>query len=118
MTASDLAKALSAAAISADRFTIESKWHAPDVPAFEPGTAHAGFHSLDDQITLEFCDRSDDHDQGAAQRAACVDLFAERDELDCETAQFVEDFEEMLYRTGDPIAGPDQDDIELAAAAI
>ena len=88
------------------------------MPAFEPGTAHAGFHSLDDQVALEFCDRADDHGQGAAQRAACVDLFAERDELDFETAQFVEDFEEMLYRTDDPIAGPDQDDIELAAAAI
>ena len=67
---------------------------------------------------FEFGDRSDDDDDGAAQRAARVDLLAEADELDVEPVQLVEHFEEVPGRAGDAIAGPDQDDIEAAAAGI
>ncbi len=47
-----------------------------------------------------------------------VDLLAEADELDVEPVQLIEHLEEMLHRAGDPVRGPDQQDVETAAAAI
>ena len=61
-----LAQALSAFAIAQDGWTVKLEWLAADVPAFEPGAAHAGAHQLDDQVALEFSDGSDDDDNGAA----------------------------------------------------
>ncbi len=91
---------------------------ASDVPAFETSAPHAGAHPLDDQVAFELGDGADDDDDGAAQRAAGVDLFAEADELDAEPVQLVEHFEEVPDRAGDPIGSPDQDHIEAAAAGI
>ncbi len=82
MVTSDLAQALSQAAISTDGFVVEDKWHASDVPAFEPGAPHTGADPLDDQIAFKLGYCSDDDDDGAAQWAARVDLLAERNELD------------------------------------
>ena len=62
------------------------------MPAFEPGPPHAGLDSLDDQVVFQFCDGADDNDQGAAQRAARVDLLAEADELYIDALQFIESY--------------------------
>ncbi len=97
---------------------VEVERLASDVPAFELGAAHAGAHPLDDQVALQFGDRADDHHDGAAQRAARVDLLAEADELDVEPVQLVEHFEEVLHGPGDPVRSPDQHDVEAAAAGI
>ena len=90
----------------------------PMCRAFEPGAPHAGADPLDDQVAFEFGDGADDDHDGAAQRAAGVDLLAEADELDVEPVQLVEHFEEVPDRPGDPVRRPDQDDIEAAAAGI
>jgi hypothetical protein len=37
-----------------------------DMPAFQPGTTHAGAHSFDDEISLEFGDGPDDDDDGSS----------------------------------------------------
>ena len=103
MASSDLAKALSAAAIGTDRYVIESQWHATDVPVLEPGPAHTGFHPLNDQVAFEFSDRGDDDHDGPAERPAGVDVFPEADELDVETVEFIEHFEVLLHRPGDSI---------------
>jgi hypothetical protein len=84
----------------------------------EPGTPHAGAHSLDDQVTLKFSDRSDDDHDGSAQRAGRIDIFTEADELDVEPVQLVEHFEEVPGGACDPIARPDQDNLEPTAAGI
>ena len=89
-----------------------------DVAAFEPGAPHAGAHPLDDQVAFELGDGADDDHDGAAQRPAGVDLFTETDELDFEAVQLVQNFKEVLDRSGDPIRGPDQDHVEAAAASI
>ena len=75
-------------------------------------------HSLDDQVTFEFGDGADDDHDGPAQRAGSVDLLAEADELDVEPVELVEHFEEVFHRSGDPVAGPDQDHIEASAASV
>src|SRR5579864_9059655 len=105
-------------AISEDSGAIEFERPAADVAPFEAGAPPAGAHPLDDQVAFELRDGPDDHHDGAAQRAAGVDLLAEADELDVEPVQFVQDFEEVPSRAGDAIAGPDQDHIEAAAAGV
>ena len=99
----DLAKALPSLTVSDDRFAIEIKRLASNGPAFELGAPHTGAHPFDDQVTFELGDGPDDHDDGPAQRTAGVDIFPERNELDVEPVQFVEDIEEVLHRAGDPI---------------
>jgi len=101
-----------------DGGAIENKRFTPDVTAFELRPPHACPHPLDDQVAFELCDRTDDHDDGPAQRTAGVDLFAETDELDVQPVQFVEYIEEVLHRSGDAIGSPDQDDVETTAAGI
>ena len=95
MFSRDLAQALTEPAIATDRFPVEVQRLATDVLAFELGPAHAGPDPLDDQVAFEFGDRPDDDHDGAAQRAAGVDLFTEADELDVEPVQFIEHFEEV-----------------------
>jgi len=114
----DLAETLPAPAFSKDGITIESKRWTSDMLAIEPGAPHAGAHPLDDQAAFKFRDRTDDHDDGAAQRPAGVDLFAEADELDVQSVEFVEHFQEVPSRASDAITGPDQNNIEAAAAGV
>ena len=118
MVFGDLAQTATMLAIAEDRFAIKIKWAASDVSAFEPRSAHAGTDSLDNEVAFELSDGSDDDYEGAAQRAAGVDLLAEADELDVQPVQFVEHFEEVFDRAGDPIRGPDQDHVEASAAGI
>jgi hypothetical protein len=113
-----LAKALTLVAIAQDAGAIEIEWLTPDGTAFELRPSHAGAHSLDDQVSFQFRDGSDDDYDGATQWAAGVDLFAERDELDVEAVQLVQSFKEVFHRSGDPVRGPDQDHIEAAAAGV
>ncbi len=96
MTSGDLPQAVSAGGDRRGWPHRRVQWIAADVPAFEPGSAHAGAHSLDDQVAFELGDRTDDDDDGPAQRAGRVDLFAEADELDIDAVQLVQDFEEVL----------------------
>ncbi len=113
-----LAETLSAAAITEDGFAIHFDRFSADVPSFEAGPAHAGADPLDNQVALQLGYGADDDDDGPTQRAGCVDRLAERDELDVRPVQFVQYFEELPYRAGDPIRGPDQDHIDAAAAGI
>jgi len=118
MIAGDMPKALTAAAIAEDAFPVEYQRIAPDVAALELGSPHAGSHPLDDQVAFELRDRTDDDHDGPAQRAGRIDRFAEADELDVETVELIQDLEEVPGGAGYAIAGPYQDDIELAAAGI
>jgi hypothetical protein len=113
-----LSQAETALAILEDRFSIKNQWLAPDLPPFEPSTAHAGPDPLDDQVTFQLGDSADDDHDRPAQRTAGVDLLSEADELDVDPIQLVEDFQKMPHRTCDPIASPDQDNVELPAARI
>ena len=113
----ELSEIASALTVAKHGITIELEWTSSDVAAFEPGATHAGADSLDDQVALQFSYCSDDHNS-AAQRAAGVDLFAIADELDVEPVQLIENFKEVFHRPGDAVRGPDQHDIESAAAGI
>jgi hypothetical protein len=65
------------------------------VPSFELGASHAGAYPFADQVAFEFCDRSDDDDDGAAQRAAGVDLFAEADVLNTLLIELIKKLKEV-----------------------
>src|ERR1035441_5214868 len=102
-----LAQALPVLPAAEDRGSIEDQGFATDVPAFELSASHYGAHPLDDQAAFQFCDCTDDDHNGPAERAAGIDLFPEADELDIQSVQFIEHFEEVLHRPGDPIGSPD-----------
>ena len=99
ITLRQLAKALTLVAIAQDADAIEVEWLAPDGTAFELRPSHAGAHSLDDQVTFQLGNGSDNHHHRTTQWAAGVDLFAERDELDVEAVQLVQSFKEVFDRS-------------------
>jgi len=113
-----LSQALAVLPAAADGGPIEDQRFPSDVPALKLGPPHSGAHPFDDQAALELGDGADDHHDRSSQRPGRVDLFAEGDELDVEPVQFIQDFEEVLSGSGDPVASPDKDDVELAAAGI
>ena len=113
-----LTEALTALPIPEDGDAVEVEWLASDVLAFELGPPHSRPHPLDDEAPLQLSNHPDDDDDRPAQGAAGVDLLAERDELDVEVDQFIQNLEEVLDRPGDPVGSPDQDDVEPAAASI
>ncbi len=80
--------------VAADGLAIQHQRIASDVPAFQTGTPHAGADPPDDEVAFALGDRTDDHDNRAAQGIACVDLLAEADELDVEPVELIEDVEE------------------------
>ena len=93
----DLAQAHSVLTIAKDGCAIEFKRSSSDMPALEPGAPHAGSHPLDDQRSLQLRDGSDDDHDGAAQRAAGIDLLPEAGILDPDPVQLVQDIEEVLH---------------------
>ncbi len=86
----DLAKALTAFAVSLDSSAVQDQWVSADVLAFEPGAPHAGAYPLDDQVAFQFGNGADDDHDDPAQRAAGIDIFPEADVLDVQPAQFVQ----------------------------
>ena len=88
------------------------------MPALQPGTAHPCPDPLDDEVAFQFCDGSDDDDNGPPERAAGIEIFAEADELDFQVVEFVQHFEEVPNGPGDPVRGPHQDYLEATTASI
>src|ERR1017187_3644775 len=106
MSLRDLAKALALASVALDSGVVQFQRIAANVAAFEACAPHAGAHSFDDQIAFKLSDGADDDDDGPAQRAAGVDVFPERDELDLEPTQLVQDVEVVLHRPGYSVRCP------------
>ncbi len=95
MGGGDLAEALSTIPFPEHRDPVDVDGPASDVAAFEPGSAHAGPDSFDDEVPLQLGDRADDDDDGAAERTAGIEVLAERDVLDVETVEFIQHLEEV-----------------------
>src|SRR5665213_3028492 len=74
-----------------------------DMPALQPGATHACPYPFDDEVAFQLGDRSDDDDDGPAERAAGIDALPEADELDAETIEFVQHFKEVPDGPGDPV---------------
>src|ERR1019366_5369466 len=114
----DVGQTVAAGAVSEDSNPIDLEWTPSDMPALQPGAAHPCPHPFDDEVTLEFGDRSDDDDDGPPQRAAGVEVLAEADELYIQPVELVPHFREVPHGPGDPVRGPHQDYLETAAAGI
>jgi hypothetical protein len=63
-------------------------------------------------------DRADDDHDGPAQRASGVDILSEADELDVKPVQFIQYFKVVLDRASYPVAGSDQNHIEVVTASV
>ena len=118
MIPGDGSQTVSMLSVSDDGFSIQIECGPADVSALEPRAAHAGANSLDDQVAFEFSDSSDDYDDGSAQWPARIDLLAEADELDSETVELIQEFEEVSNRTGNAIGCPHQNDIEATPVRV
>ena len=101
-----------------DRSAIQIEGYAAHVPPFQLRAAHAGSNAFDNQVAFEFGDGPDDDNDGAAQRAAGVDVLAETYELDTEVIEVIKDFEEVAYAARHAIEGPNQHHIEAMAAGV
>src|SRR5258708_4461394 len=118
MALGDLSKALATLTVLLDSGAIQYQRLTTDGLTFQTSAPHAGAHPFDDQAALELSDGADDYDDGAAQRAAGIDVFSEADVLNADPLQLVEHLEEVLHRSGYSVRSPDQNDIEPAAASI
>jgi hypothetical protein len=118
MSFGDLSNTLTTLTVLLDGEVVQYQRSSADALAFKAGAPHAGAHPLDDQTAFKLSDGADDYDDGAAQRAASVDIFSEADELHFQAIQIVEYFKEVPSGAGDTIAGPDQHGIEAAAASV
>src|SRR5581483_1226906 len=78
----DFGQAVSVDAVAQHAGTINLRRAAPDTLALELGAPHAGTYPFDDQVAFEFRHGGNERHQGPAQRAACIQLFPEADELD------------------------------------
>jgi hypothetical protein len=93
MSFGDLAQALATLTVLLDGEIVQYQGISADV--FEAGAPHAGGHSLDDQVAFKFGDGADDDNDSPAQWAGGIDAFPEGDELDLESAQFIQNLQEV-----------------------
>jgi hypothetical protein len=114
----DVGQAIAAVAVPEDCNPVDLEWTSADVPALQPGATHSCPYPFDDEIALQFGDRSDDDDDGPSERAAGIEILPEANELDAEVVEFVQHFEEVPHGPGDPVRSPHQDYLEAAAAGI
>jgi hypothetical protein len=118
MRLSDLAETLASIAILENSNPVDIERPPADVSPLQPGAAHSCPHPFDDEIAFEFCDSADDDDDGPPERIAGIKILAEADELDVEMVELIQHFEEVAHGPGDPVRGPDQKHLEVAAARI
>src|SRR5581483_8189446 len=114
----DFGQAEAASPVPKDGGTVYVERTAADMSSFELGAAHAGADALDNQVPLQLSDSRDDDDHGAAERADCVEVFAEGNELDIQAVEFIYDLEEVPGRSRQSITRPDEQDIELASPCV
>ena len=101
-------EAVSLCPVAPQGLVIDVERWASDALAFQPGTPHAGFNTLDNEVALQFGNRADDDHHGSAQRPAGVDVLPEGNKLEAEMVEFVEHFQEVADRASDAIESPHQ----------
>ena len=104
--------------ITHDLLSIDIQRCPANSPHFQFRSTHPGFHALDDEISFEFGNRTDDDNHSAAQSTASVDVFAVADKLDANTIQFIQYFEKMPYASGHSVESGHKHDIEFAPTSV
>ncbi len=95
MSPGDLAEALAVLAVQNDSLAIQIERWTADGPAFETCPPHAGTHPFDDQAPLQLGDDADDDDDRPAQWSGGIEGLSEGDELDLQSIELVQHFEEV-----------------------
>src|SRR3954465_842343 len=105
-------------AVVADLLGVNGERRPPDLAAIELGAAHAALDSFHDQAALELGDSADDDQQSPAHGSSGIDVLAQRDELDVDALELVEQLEEVASAARQSVAGPYQDQVDAAAAGV
>jgi len=106
------------ATVKHDLSAVDVEPRTPDLSSFELRPSHSRPHALDNQASFKFGNGSNDDNHGATKRRVRIYVFAEADEADVQTTEFVQNFEEVFHRAGHPVECPDQHHIESPAPGI
>jgi len=98
--------------------SVDVQWRSANSSPFQFRSPHPGFHALDDEISFEFRNRSDDDNYCSAKWTISVDVLAEADELDAKMIQFIEHLEKVPDASCYTVESHDQNDIEFSASSI
>jgi hypothetical protein len=99
-------------------FPIDLQFWSSEMTTIQPCPPQPGLQSFLNHRPLQFRNRSLDCQYCSPQRSAGIGLFPEADELDIRAPHFLEDVKEVHDRSGQPVAGPYEQHIELALAGI
>ena len=113
-----LTQAAAKLSLPGDSTLVEIERAASDMASFQARSSHAGANAFDNQTALEFRNGTNDNDDRSAQRAAAVDVFSKREELDSEAVQFIERFQKMPYGARHPVEPRDRDHIETMPRCV
>jgi hypothetical protein len=86
--------------------------------ALAAGTGETGMDALLDDRSLELSEHTEHLKQGAAGRSCGIDALYMQIEIDTAGVNFAEERHEVLKRTAQPVNGPGEEHIELAARGV
>ena len=64
------------------------------------------------------CDGRDNYNHRSPERATSIEILSEADELDLESTEFIQHFQEMARRAGQSIRSPDHHHLETSATGV
>ena len=99
----DVGQAVAPIAVPEDSNPVDLERTPADMPALQPGPAHPGTYPFDDEVPLQLGDGADDDDDGPSQRATGIEVLPKTYELDLQMVEFIQHFEEVPDRAGDPV---------------
>jgi len=97
----DFSQAVAASAILQHAATVDiDVGGTTNANSFQLSSAHPGSDSFDDQVAFQFSNGGEDNHNGPSQRAAGIELYLAGNELQVQVMELIEQFQEVLRRTG------------------
>jgi hypothetical protein len=118
MRLGDLRQAHTGAAVSNHLLPIHIETRTPDLPTFKPRPFHACLDTFDEQASFQLAHRANDDEQCPTKCPLCINTLALTNKLNAHAVQFVDGLEQVLRRTRQPVARPDQQNIEPVSPCV
>jgi hypothetical protein len=105
-------------AVSNKRCVVDFERCSTYPPAIELCSAHACANTFDNQRPFKLGNRRHDDNDGPSQRAVSIDGLSLRQELHSNFIKLIEHLEKVLGASSKPVAGPNDNDVELASVSV
>ena len=89
-----------------------------DLPSFKTRPPHPCTNALDDDASLQFCHCRHNDENCPTERSLSIYRFSLAQELNSKPIQFVDGLEQVLRRTRQSFARPNEQYVELVSAGI